>query len=82
MNDKVQSLTNENDTLKQENNTFLKIVELMQRGTNKEELSVPEESKGIPGKTVRIKTIRKSVKLMKLIRLHRIINVNVYSNSK
>ena len=82
MNDKVQSLTNENDTLKQENNTFLKIVELMQRGTNKEELSVPEKSKGIPRKTVRIKTIRKSVKLMKLIRLHRIINVNVYSNSK
>ena len=29
LNDKIQSLTNENDTLKQQNQTFQKIIELM-----------------------------------------------------
>ena len=36
LNDKIQSLTNKNDTPKQENKTFLKITELMQRGTDKD----------------------------------------------
>ena len=45
LNDKIQSLTNENNTLKQENKTFLKIIELMQRGTDKEELSVQQQNK-------------------------------------
>ena len=68
LNDKIQSLTNENDTLKQEKKTFLKIIELIQRGTDKEELSVQQQNKEIPWKAV--KTIRKSVKLMNLIHLH------------
>ena len=35
---KLTSLTNENDTLKQGDRTFSKIIELVQRGTDKEEL--------------------------------------------
>ena len=67
LNDKIQSLTNKNDTPKQENKTFLKIIELMQRGANNDELSVQQQNDEIPWKAVKQKTIRKSVKLMKLI---------------
>ena len=67
LNDKIQSLTNKNDTPRQENKTFLKIIELMQRGANNDELSVQHQNDEIPWKAVKQKTIRKSVKLMKLI---------------
>ena len=67
LNDKIQSLTNKNDTPKQENKTFLKIIELMQRGANNDELSIQQQNDEIPWKAVKQKTIRKSVKLMKLI---------------
>ena len=67
LNDKIQSLTNKNDTPKQENKTFLKIIELMQSGANNDELSIQQQNDEIPWKAVKQKTIRKSVKLMKLI---------------
>ena len=71
LNDKIQSLTKENDIIKQENKTFLKITELMRRETNKEELSVQQQNKQIPRKAIKKQqTIRKFVKLMKLIHLH------------
>ena len=53
LNDKIQSLTNENDNLKHKNKTFLKIIELMQRGTDKEEVSVQQQNKEIPWKAVK-----------------------------
>ena len=53
LNDKIQSLTNENDNFKHKNKTFLKIIELMQRGTDKEEVSVQQQNKEIPWKAVK-----------------------------
>ena len=45
INDQMHKLSSEKDSLKQDYKTFLKMIELMQRGTDKEELSVQSKIK-------------------------------------
>ena len=50
LNDKIQSLTNKNNIPKQENKTFLKITELMQRGTERDKVQSGSKIKKSLGK--------------------------------